>query len=286
MSRFDSSVHAGDYRAVGGSWIVSVLSGKGGVGKSVLAFNLAERIGSQGNRVLLVDADFSSGNIHILANASCETGVRQFSSGQLSLRDAVVPVLDGVDVLGAGGDGPAEAWQDVQATARLVERLRDQGSHYDVIVVDHSSGVSDPATVIAQGSDLNLLVLVPELTSIADAYGLYKYLLQAGDRMDAFVLVNRTQSDREAEYIHGKFSALAERFLGRAPGLIGYLPEDEAVRKAVASQVPVAVAMPQSPVVQALSELGQELLGLRKSSRTGTQVKAINKTTAAADIRG
>jgi len=104
--------------------------------------------------------------------------------------------------------------------------------------------------------------------------------------MDAFVLVNRTQSDREAEYIHGKFSALAERFLGRAPGLIGYLPEDEAVRKAVASQVPVAVAMPQSPVVQALSELGQELLGLRKSSRTGTQVKAINKTTAAADIRG
>lgn len=269
--------------------IISVLSGKGGVGKSILAFNIAERLAASGHRTLIVDADFSSGNQHIFSNTRCEFGVKQFAEGELSLLEASSMVSMNLDLLGASRTGRILQSLDVSGAARLINALRAQSADYDYIVMDHASGISEPATVLAQASDINLLVLVPELTSIADAYGLYKFLLDTNRAIDCRLLINRAHSDEEADYIQRKFSALAQRFLQTSPRVVGYLLESELFRKSLARQCPLAQTAPESAVVQTLGRIVQNLTSPLRAAvphqSISTQMVR-NENPATADIKG
>ncbi len=272
-----------------GSRVISVLSGKGGVGKSVISYNLADRLGARGDRVLLVDADFSSGNLHILANVRCDVGVRQFAAGELSLAEAVTPVSEQIDLLASSWSGSVVDDFGVMPTAQLVRIIREQSGGYHHVIIDHGSGISKAATVMAHASDINLLVIVPELTSIADAYGLYKYLVETNKSIDCRLVVNRCQSDEEADYIDRKFRALAERFLRQSPSMLGFLPEADQVRAALARQVPIFRIDEQSPVCQTLTSIAGMLSGSASASeiRRSTAVKFEDKENpATADTKG
>ncbi|MCB2230597.1 AAA family ATPase [bacterium] len=272
-----------------GSRVISVLSGKGGVGKSIISYNLADRLAAQGNRVLLVDADFSSGNLHILSNVRCEVGVRQFASKDLSLAEAATRVNDRIDLLASSWSGAVIDDFDVMSTAHLVAMLREQSGGYHQIIIDHGSGISKAATVMAHGSDVNLLVVAPELTSIADAYGLYKYLVETNRSIDCRLLLNRCQSEDEADYIDRKFTALAQRFLNQSPAVIGFLMETDTVRTALGRQQPISQVDEQSPVCQTLSRIAGMLGGRSISavSRLSASPKIEDKENpATADIKG
>ena len=240
--------------------LLSVLSGKGGVGKSVLAFNLAERMAALGRNVLLVDGDINSGNLDILANVGCDFGFQQFASGNLSLKEAITNLKDNLDLLPAIRGNELWDLHDTGLAARIAKRLRQESAIYDIVVLDHSSGVSKMATVMAHASDINLLVVVPELTSIADCYGLYKYLLEANQSIDCHLLINRVNSNDEADYIHKKFDALTERFLGKPPRYFGYLLEDELFRSSIARQASLSALDTDSQSVKTVTELARMLI--------------------------
>lgn len=268
--------------------IVSVLSGKGGVGKSLVTFNLAHTLAADGYRVLLVDADFSSGNLHIFGNVRCEYGIRQYIAGELSLAEATTHVSESIDLLGASLRGSLVDGIDVAQTAELISRLRDEATTYDYILIDHGSGVTKSATVLAHGSDVNLLVVVPELTSIADAYGLYKFLIETNPSLDCRLLVNRCQADDEAGYIREKFTALAGRFLAQAPVFIGQLSETKIARKALAVQVPLVQVEPEDVISQQLRLIARRLTAVSATVARpafSAPLSDDKKTTAAADIK-
>ena len=264
--------------------LVSIMSGKGGVGKSVLAFNLAERMAADGRRVLLVDADFCAGNLHILANSAAETGISEVVAGQ-PVAQAAVRLSDNLYLLGHNQTGPAHDLNQVEIASRLVQQLRRQTSDYDLVVIDHASGISDPAVVIASGSDANLLVLIPELTSISDCYGLCKYLYQKNRAIDCRLLLNRISSPSEAEYVWTRFSAMTEQFLSQSPSLAGRVDEDDAVRKSVAAQQPLAQVDPQSPAAAALASIGKTLIGDRPATGRSRSFLPIKNVTLTADTR-
>jgi flagellar biosynthesis protein FlhG len=255
--------------------MISIASGKGGVGKSILTFNLAERLAATGKRVLLVDGDLTSGNLHILANVRCEQGLRQVADRSMMLTEAVTPVMRGVDLLGAAWGGAIEDSLSATETATLVRMIRDQAVRYDTVLIDHASGITKPAAVLAHASDITCIVVVPELTSLADGYGLYKRLVELNDTLDCRLILNRCQSDEEAVYIRDKFTALARRFLGRSPDLAGVLPESPVVRKALAGQSPLVAVDPQASVVQSLSSIAEQLAdNSRTAPRAVTEVAA------------
>jgi flagellar biosynthesis protein FlhG len=268
--------------------VVSILSGKGGVGKSLVSFNLAFALAASGHRVLLVDADFSSGNLHILANARCEAGVRQYVSGDLGLSQAIVSLSDSIDLLGASYSGAIVDQFDITTTAHLIADLRRDGEQYDYILLDHASGISNAATVLAHGSNVCLLVLVPELTSIADAYGLYKYLIETNASLDCRLVVNRCQHVDEPGYIREKFTTLTDRFLGQAPGYLGHLEETPLVRRALALQRPLLQVDPEHHIVQQLTRLTERLTAAGSAvsePEFSLSVTDDKKTPAAADIK-
>lgn len=275
----------------GAARVVSVVSGKGGVGKSVVAFNLAERLAHAGVRVLLVDADLNCGNLHILANSSGDYGLREFIREELSLKEAVSSCRHGFDLLAAGGGEVIWTDGDISPVANAVVRLRKEGAHYDVILIDHCSGVSKTATVIAHASDISILLLVPELTSISDCYGLFKHLKTTDSHIDCRLLVNRVESAEQAEYIHTKICAVSDRFIDRIPAYLGCLREDQRVRDGVARQSALTEISPEADVVKELTTIARRLIGaLYPLSETSGEmplnsIRQINKTTALADIR-
>lgn len=269
--------------------LVSVLSGKGGVGKSVLAYNLAERMAAGGVKVLLVDLDFSCGNQHILANQACRYGVAHVVSGELTMAEAVTPMNEKLGLLAAVGNGWPQSTTAASGAARLAHILRTEAGRYDVVMIDHPSGKSEASVVAAAASDINILLVLPELTSIADACGLYKQLLATDRSLDCRLLINRAESDGEADYIHKKFGALTERFYGRAPGFLGRLLEDSAYRRAVAAQAPLAEVAENSMTIQDLETIAAVLAPRPQQDlarRPGNDRLAINNVTAEADIRG
>ena len=272
-----------------GPEVISILSGKGGVGKSLVTYNLAHSLAEAGHRVLLVDADFSSGNLHILANVRCEAGVRQYVAGELGLSQAKTSLSERIDLLGASYNGAITEQFDVSTTAHLIHDLRRDADGYDYILIDHASGISDAATVMAHGSNTCLLVLVPELTSIADAYGLYKYLVETSANLDCRLVVNRCQHVDEPGYIREKFSSLTNRFLGQAPGYLGHLDETPLVRRALALQCPLAQVESEHNIVQQLTRIAERLTAPASAvSPDGFNTSNTDdkKTPAAADIKG
>ncbi len=271
--------------------MISIVSGKGGVGKSVVAFNLAERLAAAGQRVLLIDADMNFGNLHILANSSGEYGFREFVRQELSLKEAVSASRYGFDLLAAGGGEIIWADGDINPIAGAVARLRQEGEHYDVMLFDHGSGVTKAATVMAHASDISILMLVPELTSISDCYGLFKHLKAADSHIDCRLLVNRVETAEQAEYIHTKICAVSERFVDQIPAYLGCLAEDKRFRESVARQSTLSKCSPEANVVKELTLVARRLVRTlnpathTNSDRPINSTNEINKTTALAELR-
>lgn len=266
--------------------VVSVLSGKGGVGKSVIAFNLADRISALGNKVLLVDADLTGGNLHILANADARYGLAEFALDNLSLAEAITELAPNLDLLPSLPHPDLESFAQLGGAARVTSGLRKAGRHYRYIIIDHPSGASTETEIIAHSADIVLLTLVPELTSISDAYGLYKRLTRRSTRPDCRLLVNRVADAGEAAYIRSKFRAMSERFLGHSPSWLGALPEDSAVRASLGKQQSVVQTDEFSSFACELTALSEKIAGQPLSSRSAAADNTdnnINNLVASAD---
>ena len=275
-------------RTITGKKIISLLSGKGGVGKSVITHNLADTLTRMGKSVLVVDTDLQFGNQHILANLRADYGIKQVMDKHLTLNEAIYQVNDNFALLASTHS--FGIFEDIQlaSIASFMETLRIQSDKYDLILLDHSSGLSKATTLFTYASDVVVSVMVPELTSISDAYGLFKYLHDVNPSIDFRLLVNRTESEDEAEYIYSKLCALAERFLDRIPKYAGMLMEDALYRKAVASQKSVAAIASQSAPVTQLNILAHKLLEEQNRNPVrirNNRIENINEPAELADIK-
>ena len=265
--------------------IISVLSGKGGVGKSVFVYNLADSLAQIGKNVLIIDADVNFGNQHVLANLNVDYGFAQYAKSQLSLKEATVQVSQNLSMLASVNSIGLFEEIDIPTIAECMNRIRRETKEYDVVLIDHSSGVNKHASVMAYASDKVLTVLVPELTSISDSYGLFKYLHDLNPNAECRFLVNRATTSDEAEYIYAKLCAVAERFVESIPKYFGFISENDDFRKAVASQQSLRNSTPDSKAVEELNTLAHKLLGTESVVGTINSFNRINKTTAVADIK-
>jgi len=276
--------------AVDGSRVISVLSGKGGVGRTMLAYNLACLMAEARLRVLLVDADLTSGNLHIVGNVACDGTVHDLLSDESGRIESVVAsVQHRVDLLPSVWSGQSMTSFDTSSAARLISMLRSQAAEYDVIVIDHGSAINEAVALLANASDINLLVMIPELTSITDCYALYRFLTASGGNVDCRILLNRAESADEAVYIQSKLSAMTERFLGRIPEFAGFVTENPIFRQALAAQLPIAAIDGKSQVTQELTEIAQQLTGgLKRVSRLNLSslVGSVKTGPETADVKG
>jgi flagellar biosynthesis protein FlhG len=236
-----------------------ITSGKGGVGKSTLAANLAIALGQRGARVLLVDADFSQANLDLLLGVHPRWDLQHVLSGEKSLEEIVVQGPAGVRLVPASSGVPELADLD-DFRLELLWRGMSQLEHdSDVVLIDTASGVGRSVTWLCRAAREVVVVTTPEMPAFSDAYGLIKLLQQQGVTRPPHVVVNHADSPEEAEEAAHRLRLVARRFLQLELDVWGSVPYDPSVPRAVRQQEPVLTAYPQSPVTHAIRAMAESL---------------------------
>ncbi len=208
-------------------------SGKGGVGKSMLAVLLASELARRGRRVLLFDGSQNQGNLHVLLGARPLVPLATLVRGEAKPSDLLMPVAERLWLLPA--DSGAESVHHLSTVdrARLHHRLSALYQDFDAVVVDAGPGIESVVRVASMRAARLVVVAVPEPASLSDAYALIKILHLQVPFVPIDVLVNRTEHDDEGPATFDRLALAARRFLNRELGDLGAFPESSALRRAV-----------------------------------------------------
>ena len=241
------------------SCTIAVSSGKGGVGKSNIALNLAIMLSARGSRVALVDADMGLANIDVLIDADVRGDLSHVVAGTKSLEEIIVDLPSGVQFV-AGASGLA-GLADLTGfeRARLMEELSQLEADNEFIIVDCAAGIGPDVLQFAGGADIVLVVTTPEPTAVTDAYALIKVLARRGFEGRLNVLVNQADSRQEGRATYQRIAEVARRFLGRRIGDAGYISEDPKVRQAVRRREPFVLSFPRCPASRCMDALVNRL---------------------------
>ncbi len=239
--------------------VVTVTSGKGGVGKSNVSVNLAIELSRLGERVVVFDADFGLANVEIMLGIRPKYNLADMMFHGRTLREVISQGPENIGFI-SGGSGLKELTNlnrdQIQCLVRMMYELDGIA---DVVIIDTGAGISNTVMDLAMASEEVLLVATPEPTSITDAYALLKTLCHHeefyANHSKIWMISNRTHGYREGKELFDKLDAVVTKFLGLNMNYLGYIPYDEKLPKAVMRQQPVTVAYPNALSSKAIYEL-------------------------------
>ncbi len=242
--------------------VLAVTSGKGGVGKTNIATNLALCMAASEKRVLLLDADISLGNLDLLLNIRSKYNISHVINGSKRVEDIIQAGPQGLQIIcGASGlDQLADISESEQR--RLLQHLSGLQHTSDTIVIDTAAGISNSVVSFCLAADHVLVVTTPEVTAMTDAYGMIKVLVRKHFDGPISVVVNMAQSIAEGRQIYQRLADVAARFLKADLYYAGVLLKDERLCAAVRSRQPVVLAYPKSQIACSFNMLAARLGGI------------------------
>ena len=249
--------------------VVAVASGKGGVGKTNVSANLAVAFGRQGRRVWLLDADLGLANVDVLFGLSPRLSLLDVLRADRSLADVVLDGPAGVRIIPAASGVEELTALDGADRLRLLGEIDGLDPEPDVLLVDTAAGISSNVLFFTAAAADALIVVTPEPTALTDAYALMKVLAARHGRQEFLVVVNMAAGSADAQGAFARLARVAERFLGVRCEYQGWIPYDDAVARAVRTQLPVVLASPHSPASIAFAQLAQRLGRRAPATPTG-----------------
>lgn len=249
--------------------IVLFTSGKGGVGKSNLALNVAVAMAQAGTRVCLLDANPGLSNIDLLCGLNCYWNFGHVLTGAKSLGEVILKGPAGINVV-PGASGLLE----VTSSHELTEQVAALESAYDVLILDTSTGLTETARRFANIADVTFLVTTPEPTAIADAYATLKAWHGSETSMPE-VLINRAASAAEAKLILQRFQQTVEMFLRCPPPSGCWVAEDSSVMQAVAARKPFVETVADGAATRDVRAIAKRLLAGAKPVRQQTLLERL-----------
>ncbi len=240
---------------------IAVSSGKGGVGKTNLAVNLAVALAAQGKRVALLDADLGLANADVLCGITPRATLEDVVTGDRSIEEVMVQAPGGFRLV-PGASGVSRLADMGQLQRRIVlEQLMSLERSVDVLVVDTGAGIGANSMAFAAAAHTILVATTPEPTSIADAYGAIKTLVARGCRDGIQLVVNMVEDEAEGVQVHARVDRVARAFLNARVGYAGAIPRDAAIPLSVRRREPVLVSMPDAPSSRAIRWIAAALSG-------------------------
>ena len=240
--------------------IITVASGKGGVGKTNVAVNLGVALQLTGEDVLLLDADLGMANIDILLGLTSTFTLKHVMKGNCSINDALLQGPGEIDILPgvSGGD------ELIDMSREEVKRLLQISSHlednYDIIIIDIGAGAHRGGLNFTLSADEALIVLTPEPTSIMDAYSLIKILSTHDFNGDLGLIVNQVSSQNEGNEVADRMSRVIREYLAMEVKMTGFIPYDKKVIRSVKKQRSILDLYPDSKAGTAFRDTADILL--------------------------
>ena len=242
--------------------VITVTSGKGGVGKTNFALNLAIQLARYGKRIVIVDADIGLANVEVLFGIIPRYSIADVLDGSRTMEQIITEGPMGIKFV-SGGSGLSEliSITDDDRLAML-DKLEYLEQIADIIIVDTGAGISKTVLSFIRAAEEVIFVVTPEPTSITDAYALIKTVkAEYTDALPDFkVVVNRVDSSDEGNEIFTKLAKVSDKFLNVKLEMLGHIPMDMQLVKAVKKQQPVSICYPNSGVTKAIQVVALKLL--------------------------
>lgn len=248
-------------------YAVAVTSGKGGVGKTSLAVNLAIMLSRSGRTVRLIDADFGLSNAEVLLGVSPRHTLEDVVRGRADINDAWIDCPGGVRLLSSGSGLQAMANIDGRTGVDVLGSVFDSVSDGEIIVIDTAPGINESVVSLLSMVDEVMIVTSPEPTSITDTYAAIKVLTSAVPGAEITLVSNSCASPSQAAAVAKGLDSICNRFLKRSFQRHEYMPYDPSVGLAVQCQRPFAIHSVNSPAASWLRRLAIKLAERARNMR-------------------
>ncbi|MEH7492634.1 MinD/ParA family protein [Neobacillus niacini] len=252
------------------SRVVTIASGKGGVGKSNFTLSFALSLMELGKKVVVIDLDIGMANLDILMGTAPKHHLLDMIREKKSIWSVLEQGPSGLEYI-AGGSGFQQLLQ-LQSEERqyFFQELEKLHGYADIILIDTGAGLTVESQQCHLSADEIILLTTPEPTAIADAYSVIKILHSQNSALSFQLVVNRVSRHKEGIEVASKFKLAVQSFLNKDIKIFGAIPDDEAVMQAVLKQVPFYIAFPRSTASMALRNLAERFVA-------GTAVSQENK---------
>jgi len=272
MRQQSADNNAEEPKSIMSARVIAIASGKGGVGKSNFATNLAIQMRKIGKRVVIVDADFGLANVEILLGIVPKHSVTDVLNGKINMEEALTMGPLGCMFL-SGGTGLAALNELTDSQLlRLTDGFLQLDSLTDCIIIDTRAGLSNAVINFIKAAADTIVVTTPDPTAIADAYALIKSVKSSMPEVDELkLIVNCSVSDAEAHEVFEKLSGVSKRFLGIKISLLGTIPYDTSLIRAVRKQQPVSILFPNAESSGRFRDICANLLDMEVGKKSSIQ---------------
>jgi len=249
--------------------VISVASGKGGVGKSSISVNLAVTLSRLGLRVLVVDADFGLANVDVMLGTTSKYDISHVLRGEKGIHEIIQLGHEGVRFI-SGGSGVNDLLNMAEdQLAELLVSLVQLDAPIDLIIIDTGAGINEKIIQLILASSETIAVITPEPTSILDAYALVKTIVKRNSSHPIHVLINKCENRKEAQRVQDGFIEVVGRHLGKNANPLGIIMYDPDVPVSIKRQVPLTVSDPTCSTSREFSQIARSILDLPSTKESG-----------------
>jgi flagellar biosynthesis protein FlhG len=254
--------------------IIAVTSGKGGVGKTNVVVNVAVALARRGDRVGVLDADLSLGNVDVLLGLTPEGHIGHLLTGEHTLDEITLEGPRGIRIIPASSGLQSLSAMTAAQQRTLIAAIDRLRPTLDFLFIDTAAGISDNVLGMLSFADRIMLVTSLEPSAVVDAYATAKIITGSDRTKEIGVVVNNVRDGEEASLAFRQLDIAAERFLGRNLRYYGFVTDDASVREAVLVQRPIVEHIPQASASRCFRILASRLSGLGPAGGNGPRPAA------------
>lgn len=244
--------------------VITVTSGKGGVGKSNVSINLAIQLRKMGQRVIILDADFGLANIEIMFGTVPQHNLSDLIYKGKNMKEMITWGPGEIGFISGGSGIAGLSNLSREYLTYIIQNLAELDAIADVVIIDTGAGISEAVLEFLVASGEIILVTTPEPTSITDSYSLLKALNRhkryVKEATQVKVLANRVETEKEGVSLYHKLNAVVTRYLKMPLLYLGSVPQDGQLAKAVLQQTPVSIQSPNAKSTKAFVTIADKLL--------------------------
>lgn len=237
--------------------VITVTSGKGGVGKTTATVNLGTALAMSGQRVVLLDGDMGLANIDVLLGLTPTWNLSHVLEGRCTLEDTVLEGPHGLMVIPASSGKKKMAELGPRENAGIIRAFSDFSLPVDTLLVDTGAGIADSVLTLSAAAQEIIIVVTNDPASITDAYALIKVLSREHGVNRVQVLANQVVNLAEARELYAGLERVSQKFLDITLGFLGAVPQDEWLKTSVRRQRPVVDLYPSAPSALAFQAIAK-----------------------------
>ena len=239
--------------------VIAITGGKGGVGKTNIAVNLAVSMSREGLDVLLFDADLGLANVDVVLGMSVQHTLADVIAGRQQLSDVVVRGPEGLRIVPAASGVAALADLDQEIHNGLVRSFSDQIDPPEVLIVDTGAGIDTTVQTFVSACKTVVVVVCDEPASLTDAYALMKVLRSERGVRRFEILANQVDTPAQGRQVYDRLTTVSDKYLDVELGYLGAVPSDAYLKRAVQERVALVSMYPRSPAAVAIRDIGRRL---------------------------